>query len=175
MGCGMPIEIERKFLVRGDAWRPLASKRLLFRQGYVSKTPRVSVRVRRFGARATLTVKGRRVGISREEFEYAIAVGEAEAMLDRLCGKSVLEKVRHWVPHAGMTWHVDEYRGAAAGLVLAEIELAYAEQAFPVPDWAGEDVTFDPRYRNSSIARAAWRNPAIPIGTQAPAALTSAR
>lgn len=153
----MAIEIERKFLVLSDGWRNTATGSQWHRQGYLSKTPRSSVRVRRWDAAATITIKGARRGCAREEFEYPIPVKDADDMLRRLCAKPLIEKVRNWVGHAGMTWQVDEYCGMAAGLVLAEIELDHPNQAFVLPDWVGAEVTHDPRFRNSAIARCSWR------------------
>src|SRR5262245_51515656 len=81
---GVAKEIERKFLVRSDAWRAGAAG-TLYRQGYLSTQPARTVRVRVAGKRGTLTVKGESHGPSRAEFEYSIPVADANAMLDGLC------------------------------------------------------------------------------------------
>jgi adenylate cyclase len=154
----MSIEIERKFLVLTDAWRNRVSCCERQRQGYLSKTSRASVRVRCSYPHAMITIKSARRGCVREEFEYPIPIGDAEDILRRLCVHPIIEKVRHWVEHAGMVWHVDEYcAAAAAGLVLAEIELDRPDQVFVLPDWAGAEVTHDLRYRNSAIAKGSLR------------------
>ncbi|MET0295738.1 MAG: CYTH domain-containing protein [Phenylobacterium sp.] len=153
----MPIEIERKYLVCSDAWRSAATRHEPLRQGYLSKRPEGSVRVRLGPCHATLTVKSRRDGCVRHEFEYPIPLAHAEDMLRLLCGARVIEKVRHQVPFGGMLWEVDEYGGAAAGLVMAEIELKAPDQPFVLPDWVGREVTHNKRYRNDAIARAAAR------------------
>lgn len=155
----MPVEIERKFLVCSAEWRALVERRERHRQGYLVKTPKMSIRVRCSGSRASITVKGPREGIVRREFEYAVPVRHAEEMLARFCGAPTVEKVRHWLRYDGMIWQVDEYCGAAAGLVLAEIELDRADQLFSLPEWVGLEVTHDLRYRNSAIASGAWRAP----------------
>jgi adenylate cyclase len=153
----MPVEIERKFLVLADGWRAAVTHREWQRQGYVSKTPRGTVRVRLCASHATITVKGVRKGCVRHEFEYAIPSDHADDILCHLCVKPLIEKVRHLVTHAGVTWQVDEYYGAGAGLVLAEIELERPDQPLVLPKWVGGEVTHDVRYRNSAIARGAWR------------------
>lgn len=163
----MPVEIERKFLVTGDGWRGLVERSDTYRQGYLSRSLRGSVRVRRCGAHATLTVKGPRRGITRDEYEFPIPVLHAVDMLRRLCPKPLIEKVRHCVTYAGMTWQVDEYQGAAAGLILAEIELTSATQAFALPDWIGAEVTGDRRYRNSTIPLGRWRASQAPLASGA--------
>jgi adenylate cyclase len=143
------IEIERKFLVTGTAWRQAGSTRLS--QGYLNRDPARTVRVRIAGEQAFLTVKGANRGAVRAEFEYAIPLPDAEAML-RLCDGPVVEKLRHVVHHQGLAWEVDEFLGDNLGLVVAEVELADEHQAFDKPGWVGIEVTHDPRYFNSNLA-----------------------
>jgi adenylate cyclase len=50
-----------------------------------------------------------------------------------------------------MRWEVDEFEGENAGLIIAEVELAAADQPIHLPDWVGEEVTDDPRYYNASL------------------------
>lgn len=154
----MPTEIERKFLVAGDGWRAAAlGPGLRLRQGYLPNGGGAEapvVRVRLAGTQGFLTIKGPGL-LARAEFEYAIPAADAEAMLATLCLPPVLEKTRTRVGHGGLVWEVDEFGGALAGLVLAEVELASAEQVPALPDWVGREVTGDPRYMNNRLARAA--------------------
>ena len=154
----MTIEIERKYLVRSDAWRQRAAPGKPIRQGYLSGAPFPTVRVRIFDGVATLAVKGARIGLARDEFEYPIPLGHAEHMLKRLCVRTI-KKLRHRLDHHGVAWSIDEYRGAATGLVVAEIELDHIDQEFALPRWLGAEVTHDPRYRNSAIAVTGWSAP----------------
>lgn len=145
----MASEIERKFLVRGDTWRP-GPEGVLQRQGYLSvEDP--TVRVRIAGARATLTVKGAQKGLTRPEFEYEVPLADAEEML-LLCAFAV-EKTRHVREFGGRRWEIDEFHGANEGLVIAEIELEREDESFALPLWLGAEVSRDPRYRVSSLAR----------------------
>ncbi|MBB3018784.1 CYTH domain-containing protein [Microvirga lupini] len=147
----MPVEIERKFLVTSDEWRkPEPGQRYL--QGYLCKGE-VTVRVRCGAARGFLTIKGGGTGGVRPEFNYEIPLDEAEEML-KLCGRPLIEKVRHEVLHAGNVWQVDEFAGENAGLVLAEVELRHPDEAVMLPEWVGAEVTSDERYRNSRLADA---------------------
>lgn len=147
----MGIEIERKYLVAGDGWRAQASQATHFSQGYLSRDPARTVRVRMAGPRAFLTIKGATTGATRAEFEYAVPVDDARQLLAMSDGP-VVEKVRHLCVVDGMTWEVDEFLGTNAGLVLAEIELTSEDQAFTRPAWLGEDVTGDARYVNANLA-----------------------
>src|SRR3712207_607870 len=119
----MPVEIERKFLVVGDGWKPLARSSQRLRQGYLSLGPGPTVRVRRAGPMAFITVKGDGQ-IARPEFEYEVPVEDAEAMLAHLCHRPLIEKTRHEVWHSGLLWQLDVFEGDHDGLVLAEVELA---------------------------------------------------
>lgn len=145
-------EIERKFLVLGDAWRKKAGHPATIVQGYLARGRQATVRVRiKDGRAATLTVKSRELGASRSEFEYRISVKDAKALLD-LCGRSRIEKQRYTIAHGKLTWEIDVFAGAHKGLVLAEVELDNAEQPLALPSWIGEEVTSDPSYRNSALA-----------------------
>ncbi len=146
----MSTEIERKFLVTGDAYRALGSG-VRMRQGYLSADPDRTVRVRIAGEKAALTVKGRNDGIARLEFEYEIPTADAELMLDRIAHRPIIEKIRYRVPFKGRVWEVDEFFGDNAGLVVAEIELESVDAAFERPDWIGKEVSDDPRYFNSNL------------------------
>ncbi len=146
----MAVEIERKFLVVGDAWRKLAPG-VLYRQGYLSSEPARTVRVRIAGERAFLTVKGRTEGATRLEYEYPIPRHDAAEMLDRLAEQPLIEKRRYRIARGMHTWEVDEFLGDNAGLVVAEIELGSESESFEKPEWIGAEVTGDPRYYNANL------------------------
>jgi adenylate cyclase len=148
----MGIEIERKFLLAGDAWRGLGQATRM-RQGYLCSDPERTVRVRIEGEGAVITIKSKVTGASRGEWEYPIPVADAAELLDRLCEQPLVEKTRHRIAHAGHVWEVDEFAGANAGLVVAEIELGAEDEAFERPEWIGREVTGDKRYYNSSLIR----------------------
>jgi adenylate cyclase len=152
----MPEEIERKFLVIGDGWRD-AAVGTRFRQGFLSTEPERTVRVRVAGARGSITVKGKTVGAKREEFEYEIPLQDVERMLDGLCKRPFIEKVRYTLSVGRHVWEIDVFEGENAGLVVAEIELGSEDEAFEKPDWAGEEVTDDPRYFNSNLVAKPFR------------------
>ena len=151
----MAEEIERKFLLRNDAWRKGPGRN--FRQGYLSTSTGCTVRVRAAGQRAWLTVKGETHGATRVEFEYAIPVAYAEHMLDKLCLRPLIVKRRYEIEYGGLTWEVDEFFGDNAGLVLAEVELEREDQSLDLPPWIGKEVTGDPRYYNANLVKYPYR------------------
>lgn len=152
----MPREIERKFRVKGDAWRS-AGAGTLYRQGYLSTVPERTVRVRVAGQKGLLTVKGINRGAVRLEFEYEIPLADAHQLLDELCERPLIEKTRYTVDFGGLAWEVDEFAGENAGLIIAEIELDDENREIELPEWAGEEVTGDPRYYNANLIRNPYR------------------
>jgi len=148
----MAKEIERKFLLASDAWRPHATRRRELSQGYIADAPRTSVRVRISAGDAWINIKCGGLTAVRDEFEYSIPVADARVLLAAVTAP-LIEKTRHWVPYGGFEWEIDEFRGANAGLVVAEIELDDESLEFQIPPWLGKEVTELERYYNVSLVR----------------------
>ena len=148
----MAKEIERKFLVKGDAWRALA-KGTTYRQDYLNSAKERTVRVRTAEDKAFLTIKGLTLGATRAEYEYAIPFDEGKAMLDALAEKPLIEKKRYKISAGDLTWEIDEFLGDNAGLIVAEVELKSEDQAFDRPAWLGDEVTGDTRYYNANLIK----------------------
>lgn len=157
----MATEIERKFLVR-DQSVLVGSVGIRYQQGYLSTDPERTVRVRRAGDHAFLTIKGISRGAARAEFEYEIPVADARDLLT-LCPGSGIAKTRHRLDHGGRTWEIDVFEGDNAGLVVAEVEIPSEDAVVAIPDWAGDEVTADPRYYNANLTDhpfSEWGSPA---------------
>jgi adenylate cyclase len=152
----MGLEIERKFLVAGNAWRGRGRASRL-RQGYLCASRERSVRVRLDGRAGTLTIKGPARGAARAEFEYEVPACDAAALL-ALCEKPLIDKTRTRARFGGLLWEIDEFHGANRGLVVAEVELSRAGQRVRLPPWVGAEVTDDPRYLNASLFRKPYRS-----------------
>jgi adenylate cyclase len=152
-------EIERKFLVR-DASAIAGHSGIEIRQGYLSVEPERTVRVRLAGPRAFVTIKGltSESGASRAEYEYEIPPAEAVELLERLAIQPVIEKTRYRLTVDGRTWEVDVFKGRNEGLAVAEVELASEDEVVVAPDWAGDEITGDPRYYNASLVRRPYRD-----------------
>ena len=148
----MPVEIERKFLLKNDSWKKnLTGTPYYIIQAYLNIEGKNTVRVRIAGDNAFLTIKSRTEGISRQEFQYEIPREEAAELL-KLSQTPVIEKIRYEIEYAGMTWEIDEFLGTHEGLYIAEIELESEDQPFEKPEWLGQEVTGDKRYYNSYLA-----------------------
>ncbi len=152
----MGIEIERKFLVKNDSFKANDESKRLYKQGYIEGSLNATVRVRIIEDKGYLTIKSKSVNFSRNEYEYEIPLADAEEMLTNLCGNKV-EKYRYIVWHDGNRWEVDEMLGENSGLLIAELELQSEDETFAFPDWIGEEVTHDYRYRNSYLAENPYR------------------
>ena len=153
----MAIEMERKFLVVDQSYQSMGMPHRIV-QGYIcSENDRV-VRVRIYDEFAFITIKNATVGFARDEFEYAIPVADAEAMLRDVCEQPIIEKTRYVVPFAGNIWEVDQFSGENQGLVVAEIELEEREQEFELPPFVGAEVTEDSRYYNSQLFKNPYQN-----------------
>ena len=152
----MPMEIERKFLVKKEKWQPKDNGTTV-RQGYLPQKGELLVRIRRQNDKAYLTLKGRTEGVSRPEYEYEIPAAEADELL-AFCERPLIEKTRYVEMLDGHTWEIDKFFGENEGLLIAEIELKSEQEAFTRPDWLGEEVSGDVRYYNSNLSKNPYAN-----------------
>lgn len=149
----MATEIEHKFLIVNDDWREQVMRSVEYRQGYLSNNKHASVRIRIAGDIANINVKGMTVGVQRPEYEYPVPLADANEMLDQLCMRPMIEKIRHFVEYGGKIWEIDEFSGDNAGLIVAEIELESVDEVFDIPGWAGADVSGVERYYNVALVQ----------------------
>lgn len=153
------VEIERKFLVKSDAFKAesIAEKRIV--QGFLNTDPERTVRVRIKGDDGFLTIKGKSnsTGTSRFEWEKEIPINEAEALL-KLCEEGVIDKIRYNVTVANHLYEVDEFFSDNQGLIVAEVELKDEDEEFVKPNWLGEEVTGDIKYYNSQLSKNPFKN-----------------
>lgn len=148
----MPLEIERKFLAAPSAARGRRGRTL--RQAYFTLARGDGGgRVRLDGSRAWLTIKTGRRGIARREIESPIRRAMARELLRTLCVTARVQKRRYERRYDGRRWEIDVFEGANRGLVMAEIELRRANERIRLPPWVGKEVTHDPRFNNSALAR----------------------
>ena len=147
------IEIERKFLVTSSEYRNLANRKSKISQGYLTKDPERTVRIRIRGDKGFVTIKGQssQDGMSRYEWEKEIPVEEAEE-LTVLCLPTIIEKTRYEVIYKGNLFEVDEFEGAHEGLILVEVEVKSSKDVIKLPSWIGKEVTGDNQYYNSFLS-----------------------
>lgn len=148
------VEIERKFLVEQAPADLGAHPSDEIEQEYLAITDDgVEVRIRRYGGRASLTIKAGG-GRARLEEEIEIDQRRFRALWPLTDGRRI-EKTRYRIPAVGgLTIELDVYHGPLAGLMTGEVEFGSpdAATAFIPPPWLGRDVTEDPRYKNKRLA-----------------------
>lgn len=158
----MGLEIERKFLVKGD-FQPTIRERINIHQGYVSTIPECMVRIRMIvgpnHSGRFLTIKGEsnESGLSRFEWEKEISQKDYDELIKE-CGSKKIRKTRYIVPVGKHKYEVDIFGGDNKGLVIAEIELKTEDEVFIKPEWLGEEVTGDNKYYNSSLIENPYKN-----------------
>ena len=148
----MALEIERKFLVIDDSWKPQVVRSHVLKQGYLASSPGPTVRIRTSDESAFLTIKGKTIGFSRVEFEYEVPMDEALDLL-KLSANTPIEKTRNIIKADGHVWEIDVFEGANQGLVLAEVELRSEDEQVVLPSWIGSEVSHDSRYFNSYLSQ----------------------
>lgn len=153
----MPLEIERKYLLKNNRWKGLAEG-VLYKQGYLFDTMGRSARIRIVGDQAFLTIKAARAGIVRDEYEYAIPLSDAVEMMENHCNDEVIEKKRYKITYNNKVWEVDEFFGKNHGLIIAEIELSDASDNIDKPDWVGKEVSNDSKYFNTNLIKNPYCN-----------------
>ena len=145
------LEIERKFLIVETLWdKQVKNGYAEITQGYVLNSIEKSVRIRINDDRAFLTINGPTKGISRAEYEYEIPKIEGEEMILSLSLK-VLKKRRYEILFEGKVWEVDVFKNELEGLILAEIELESEDEKIILPNWVGEEVSYDAQYYNTNL------------------------
>ncbi len=155
----MGKEIERKYLVKSDAYKEQAKKETRITQGYISSVPERTVRVRIKGDKGFITIKGigNESGASRFEWEKEIPVDEVKELL-KICEPGIIDKTRYLVDVGNHTFEVDEFYGDNEGLVVAEVELQDENEDIEKPDWLGKEVTGEVKYFNSMLMKNPYKN-----------------
>ncbi|MDR0498123.1 MAG: CYTH domain-containing protein [Holophagales bacterium] len=146
----MNLEIERKFLVNTDLWKPI-DEGTYYKQGYISASVESVIRVRIAGQKAFLGIKSLIANFTRCEFEYEIPDKDAELLLELFCKKPHIEKHRHRETHNGKLWEIDVFHAENDGLIVAEIELESEREDIVLPEFVTDEVSTDQRYFNFSL------------------------
>ena len=148
----MPIEIERKFLVKNLDFIKESSSKKLIEQGYLSKDPNRIVRVRIIDNKGVLTFKGKSFdgGTSRVEIEKEISIKDANELM-KLCIPIKIRKVRYIINKNNLIFEVDVFQEHNKGLIVAEVELDSKKEKIIKPNWLGKEVTGEKKYYNSQL------------------------
>ena len=123
-------------------------------QGYLAiDITGAEVRLRKIAERYFETFKGSG-RLQRRELEIVLSHDQFNTLWPGTEGRRI-EKTRYQIDDAGQKIELNVFRGTLEGLVLAEAEFASREKSeeFEPPDWLGEEVTDDIRYKNQNLAQ----------------------
>ena len=143
------MEIERKYLVKTlpENYTSYSCRQL--EQGYLCKEP--VVRIRQDNDTYELTYKSKGL-LAREEYNMPLTKEAYEHLKEKVDGKLITKK-RYMIPYGEYVIELDVFDGTLAPLKFAEVEFDSMEAAesFVAPDWFGEDVTFEAKYKNNNL------------------------
>jgi len=150
MDVSLPIEIERKFSVKHlpDGLENYPQHHIV--QGYISiGNDGKEIRLRNKDNDYFLTVKSGG-GLVRSEYEIKLTQEQFQDLWPATDGKR-LEKTRYFIPG---NIELDIYSGDLEGLITAEVEFKSEKDSeeFTPPDWFDEELTYDKKYKNQSLA-----------------------
>src|SRR5262245_13153956 len=155
-------EIERVFKVRHipkhiDQYR---SEHII--QGYLAiDLSGAEVRLRKIGNRHFETYKGSG-RLQRRELEIALSRDQFDTLWPGTEDRRI-EKIRYHIDEGGKKIELNVFRASLEGVVLAEVEFPsrVKSEEFEPPDWLGEEVTDDIRYKNQNLAQKGAPNGAV--------------
>jgi len=104
----------------------------------------------------TLTCKSRIDDDTALELEWVLSPGLEQQVLVHGPFPSILKTRYVWEGEDGFQWEVDEFEGAFAGLVLAEVELPASTTPVVLPTWLGHEITGLTAWSNHALATAVW-------------------
>ena len=148
------MEIERKWRVAKLPEELSEYDCIEMEQAYLNEHP--TVRIRRENNDYILTYKGISDNeISHTEYNLPITKEAFEHMLPK-CDGRVIRKKRYVIPldTEDLKAELDIFGEPFAPLMIVEVEFPSLEEAesFAAPEWFGEDVTHDKRFKNAVMA-----------------------
>lgn len=159
------LEIERKFLVKRDLIQPIlqdpSTKKIAIKQGYIAKNENGVIRIRieddldtidapKAFLMSKIKINANDAMSNLETPPQEISLTVAERLLSVFVPNSI-SKVRYITYLDGKKWEVDEFMTPNPGLLLAEIELAFADEEITIPEWIDVEVTGVSKYYNANM------------------------
>lgn len=157
----MTVEIEKKFLLKKMPLESQVHKEVLIYQNYLSKKGDEQLRIRQVvegDNRSFFCTYKKGSGLIREEIEFEI--GERLYFdLSEKAGTKALKKIRKHVSIGEQVAEIDIYQEDLSPLIVVEVEFSTEKEAaeFNPPEWCGEDISDDKRYKNGRLWKSLQR------------------
>lgn len=156
------IEIERKFVVDIAKFREMENitqpgKKVV--QAYLNiDEPEISqVRIVCMNdGIGKVSIKGKKIGFSRPEYEYNIPYDDAKELIAKIPNRIYKENIH--VFYKGREWLVAIFHEENEGLAIAEVELPSEDTEVEIPEWCIKEVTYDDKYYVKSLAKNPYKN-----------------
>ena len=151
-------EIERKWIVEKEKipFNIEETEKIQIEQTYICFSPEIRVRKLNNGESHSFAVKTNMTadGLMRNEIEEYITEEEYNILIKKKEGNTIY-KTRYQFLHEDNIYSIDIFEEDLKGLAYLEVEFTTKEKArnFEKPEWAGEEVTSDVRYKNGYLAR----------------------
>lgn len=154
------MEIERKYKINKMPEHLDTYEKKVIEQGYLCTNP--IIRIRRSNDKYILTYKSK-FGLEGNKNQETCVSNEVEVMLNESgyehlktkVDNQIIMKTRYLIPlDNGLTAELDVFGKQLEGLELVEVEFPSEEAAneFTPPEWFGENVSMDHRYKNNYLA-----------------------
>lgn len=153
-------EIEKKFLVKEIPNNLEKNESDKIIQGYLNIASEPVLRVRAKGNKYFLTYKSSTEKLTSldynicDEYELPISLEAFEHLKNKVDGNLIVKNRYYIKLNNNLTAELDVFDDKLKGLILVEVEFEQEDDVknFVKPDWFGEDVSKDKRYRNSFLS-----------------------
>jgi len=155
----MPLEIERRFLIKNDNWKEFITNKVVIEQGYLSKSlDDWIIRIRFTGKDYKIALKKHIASFTNFEFEYSIPRKDGETIMSNL--SNTIKKERFFLEVEKKSWIIDCFKEKNYPLEIAEIELSKEKENLRLPTFISKEITGFTDYSNFNLAKnpfSEWR------------------
>ena len=136
----MQLEIERRFLIKGNNWKEYITESSFIEQGYLAASSSGwIIRIRSEKGKYKLALKKHIHRISNYEFEYEIPCTEGKVIMSHVAQK--IQKKRHYLLYKQQEWIIDCFEDANFPLKIAEIELQKESDFIELPHFISKEIS----------------------------------
>ena len=161
----MALEIERRFLIKNDAWKEYITNRKLIEQGYLSSNlDDWIIRIRFNGENFKIALKKHIKNFTNYEYEYLIPNSEGKKIMATL--SNTIQKERFFLKVDQRNWIIDCFKDKNSPLEIAEIELTEEKEEVFLPTFLSREITGLKVFTNLSLTKhpfSKWKNKDLTI------------